>query len=151
MLPELILTVGIPGSGKSVWVNVLKNQGYNVVCPDEIRLQYLKDISDQSQNSYIWEISKNTTIDFLKNQKNVILDATNVDTTFRKDFIENLPQCILKAKIFHVSPEEAFRRIQKDVLSGKNRSIVPEDIVYRMYDKFLYSIEVIETEGFTII
>lgn len=151
MLPELIFTIGIPGSGKSVWVNKIKGMGYYVVCPDDIRLHYLQDISDQSQNAYIWKIAKDRTIDLLVNKKNVLLDATNVDTTYRKDFIQGLPPCILKAKIFYVSPEEALNRIQKDVASGKVRANVPENVIYAMYDKFIHSLKVLELEGFNLI
>lgn len=158
---ELIFTIGIPGSGKSAWVSSLKTK-YYIVCPDEIRAS-MGNISDQSLNNTVWLIAKEKIKTAFSLGHNVILDATNVNTKYRRNFIETFPPdgiqvseyfnkiCTLKAKLFDVDPEIAISRIKNDIASGRCRSNVPEDIVYRMYGEFLYTKKVISSEEFIII
>ena len=150
-IPELIITVGIPGCGKSTWVNQHKAYvkklflykrlytlgrplcGAFVVCPDDIRKELTGDITDQSKNNEVWEIAKTRVRAWLNNKYDVILDATNVSTKGRRSFIEGLPECKLFAQCFPIAPEEAYARIKKDLDNGVDRSVVPEELVYRMY------------------
>lgn len=112
--------MGIPGSGKSRWI---KNQsGYTVISPDDIRAE-LSDISDQSVNPQAWAMAKKRTEQALKSGKDVILDATNVVSYYRKSFLEGLPEHTLKAKIFEVDPETAkkgygkiLQKVKKDLM-----------------------------------
>jgi len=52
-LPELIFTVGIPGSGKSSWINSQK--GYEVVSLDDIR-KSMGNVSDQTKDNEVVNI-----------------------------------------------------------------------------------------------
>jgi len=151
-LPEFIILIGIPGSGKSFWISKVNNDNkYLVISPDEIRREILRDVSDQSQNSKVWMITKQRVKDALKNGKSVILDATMTNSRNRKDFIKDLPKCILKAKIFNVDPEVSKQRIKKDIESGRDRAKVPDDVIDRMHNELIKDIDKIEDEGFQII
>lgn len=150
MIPTLIMFIGIPGSGKSRWLHDHKPDNCIVLCPDTIRGQLSGDISDQTLNIEVWKQTSEITIRFLKNGTTVILDATNVNTMFRNDFISKLPECKLMAKVFEVKPDIAFKRIQRAIESGEERSNVPEYVVYRMYGEFLYTKKVLKSEGFEV-
>lgn len=147
MNPSLFtMCIGIPGSGKSFYLN--KSDTY-IVCPDDIR-RGLGDVTDQSKNELVWAIAQakcNTAIEL---GNNVTLDATNVNTPLRRDFLSKLLPCKKIALIFEINPDVAYQRIEKDLRSGRDRSNVPKRIVYRMYGEFLYTKKVIHTEFDTI-
>ena len=149
--PEFILTVGIPGSGKSYWIK--SQTGYTVVSPDDIRREMGGDVSDQSKNAQVWALAKQRTLSALNRGQNVILDATNVDSQYRKLFISGLPDCIMKAKVFDVDPEVAKARIHKDLEQGRDRSVVPDHVIDRMYEGFKSTVDEnqLEAEGFQVI
>jgi len=152
-LPSFIMTIGISGSGKSTWINSIDDKNTKIISPDKIRFDLTGDISDQSRNAEVFDLAKQTTIHFLNQGYNVILDATNVDAAKRKDFIKDLPPVQLKAKIFNVSPEEAIKRINNALQSGENRAKTPEDIVRNMHQKFTTEStpEKLKEEGFELI
>ena len=154
--PSLIMTVGIPGSGKTTWLTkcflsdrILKKIAH--ICPDRIREEEFKNISDQANNVEVWRIAKEKTIEHLKEGRTVILDATNVSTPYRRLFINGLPPCQLKAKIFEADPEECWQRIRDDIQRKVSRANVPRDVIYRMHEDLLYTLKVIENEGFELI
>ena len=72
----LILTVGLPQSGKSTWA---KLQGYPIVNPDSIRLVlHGKPFIGEAEPFVVWAIAKvMVRALFLAGHKIVILDATN--------------------------------------------------------------------------
>jgi len=144
-LPNLIILIGIPGSGKSRWA--LNNPQYYRVCPDEIRKSF-GDISDQSNNSIVWAITKGMVKAALELHHNVVLDATNVNTTYRRKFYEDLPLHKRHAKVFEIDPEVATKRIHKDIVSSLKRADVPELFIYRKYGEFLYSVRYLFKENF---
>ena len=148
--PDLIFTVGIPGSGKSTWIR--SQPGYVVVSPDSIRAS-MGDITDQSKNAEVWAIAKSRVAEALKQGRNVILDSTNVDSRRRREFVEGLPDHALKAKIFDVDPTIAKKRIKDDLTKGVQRSNVPDYAVDRMYQYYQATINEnqLKAEGFEII
>lgn len=147
--PNLMIPIGIPGSGKSTWV--LKHPEYYSVCPDEIRKKYFKDISDQSNNVSVFQIAKGMVITALELGKNTVLDATNTITFYRREFYKDLPSHKRHALIFEVEPEIAVQRVKNDIERGIQRSNVPEDMIYRCYGDFLYSKKVLRMENFNSI
>jgi predicted kinase len=134
------MLIGIPGSGKTHWININKNDldrlNYEIITPDKIRQELTGDISDLSHDKIVWNVAKVRVSNALLNRRNVILDATNVNYYYRKQFIENLPNCVLKAKLFEITPEVAKERIKKDIKNGISRSNVPEDVIERMHNQF---------------
>ncbi len=160
--PDFIMLIGIPGSGKSTWINKYnKNNKYTVVSPDEIRREITGYVSDQSQNAKVWSLTKEKVIDSLSRGNDVILDATMTDSSRRRDFVKDLPPSNLKAKIFYVDPEISKERIRKDIEGKKDRADVPPNVVDRMYDELMSKVKLldggvldvskIEDEGFQII
>jgi predicted kinase len=86
----LIIMIGIPGSGKSTLVKLLKAGLPNcvVVCPDKIREDYMTDPANKHDNEFVFNLAKNSIQKYLKERKNVIFDATNTISRFRKDYAD---------------------------------------------------------------
>jgi len=157
----LLMLIGIPGSGKSTWLfhqpvyidldqyKIINEEKFAVVCPDNIR-KTMSNISDQSNNAEVWKNVRGETIEILNHATNVVIDATNVNTNFRKQFIKDL-KCELWAKVFHSEPALACNRIKNDIKFKTNRANVPDEVVYKMYGEFLYTLTVLELEGFKLI
>lgn len=158
------MLIGIPGSGKSTWLAtagksaLIENETYilldykpfAIICPDAIR-QLMGDIQDQSNNAVIWQFAKDRVRSCLERKMSIILDATNVNTTLRRQFLQGLPDCQKKAKVFYVNPEQACLRIKKDIEDKKLRANVPEETIYRMYGEYLYTVRVLSSEGFELL
>jgi len=145
--PELKVLIGIPGSGKSHWI--WKNKlhlSHFIVSPDNIRRDMFGDITDQSNNVKVFDIALGMVIAALKLNKNVILDATNCNTQYRREFLKDMPYCKMSAYLFDIQPQIASDRISKDIRNNKLRSNVPESVVYRMYGEYLFTKNVIKKE-----
>jgi len=137
-MSELMLMVGIPGSGKSTYIKELADKGYDVVNPDSIRVELTGNMADQSQNAKVWFTAHQRIIDKLKEGKNVILDATNVDRRGRREIVDRakreVPGTTVKALVLDVSLETAKERVKKRV---KDKGLdIPEEVMTRMYNKF---------------
>jgi len=148
------MLIGIPGCGKTTWINKNVNRDqYTIVCPDLIRKELTGTISDLTQDKKVWELAKERVLQYLILSKNVILDATNVNMYYRQNFIKGLPPCQLKAKLFHISSEEAKERVKKDIEKGIDRSHVPDNVVDMMYRQFISQCtpEQLNKEGFEIL
>jgi len=155
-LPKLVLLVGIPGSGKSTWINSNKPKWKNtiVISPDNIRRTMLGDVSSQADNKAVFDMAKNNTIDALKKGTNVVLDATNVNTQLRKNWVNSAQSqvnCKLQAKLFWVDKEKAYQRISRDIVNKVDRANVPKENIDVMYIQFLQSVKHLKSEGYEII
>lgn len=80
--PELIMTVGLPYSGKS---NFAKQSGFPIVCPDAIRLAIYGHRYNEKLESLVWVFAKLMVRSlFWSGHDRVVLDATNT-TAKRRD------------------------------------------------------------------
>lgn len=148
-VPDFIVTIGIPGSGKSQWANYFVDQ-YKIINPDQIRKEVTGDISDISKDYIVWQIVKERVINYLSKEQNVILDSTMTISKRRKEFIKDLPLCFRYAKIFECDKETAKERIKLDIKNGVDRSNVPDSVVDRMYEQFENDKDKIFEDGFEI-
>jgi predicted kinase len=135
-IPIFLMLIGIPGSGKSYWIekNVNKDE-FCVVSSDDIRKEITGDVSDLSQDKIMWQTVKERVVEMLSQGKNVILDATNVNGFYRRNFIKDLP-CKLQAKRFDIDLETAKKRVINDIDNEVDRSHVPVHIIERMHMQF---------------
>lgn len=151
-IPTLTFLVGVPASGKSSWINSHKNEGFVVVEPDAIRREITGNVSDQKQNDEVWKIAKENIIKALKDNRDVVLDATNVKIEDRRQVLENLPECNLRAIIFNCNPRQSMERIQKALEKGQDRADVPYGAILKMCEFFKNecSPEQLKSEGFEV-
>ena len=65
-MPSLIELIGVSGSGKSTWIKNNKSKWNKtvVISPDEIRKELTGNISDQSKNKEVFELTKILIIPF---------------------------------------------------------------------------------------
>lgn len=138
---ELIVLIGIPGSGKSRYV---KEKGYEnshmIICPDIIRQDIFGDMTDQSNNIRVWDMVRGMLMAGVSVSKDMLLDATNVNAHYLRETIRPVSEnCVLTAFMFNVDPDVASERIADDIFKKKDRSKVPESVVYRMYGEYLYT------------
>lgn len=137
MNKKLFLMIGVSGSGKSSYIKKHFRPEV-VVSPDELRKKFTGDVSDQSQNGKIWGMVSGLLKKNLEQYGKAVLDATNVDSGDRGTILKNFKRREVEriAVVFDTDPEEAKRRIHKDLETGKDRSDVPDDIIDKQYEKF---------------
>lgn len=126
---RIILTVGLPGSGKSTY---LERIGAHPLSSDKIREQLADNPTDQSIHSRVF-----ATIRYLLRHRLAIgrpvtyIDATNLTRKERKNWIKfaRLAGCGIEALYFDTPLEICLERNQ-----GRERR-VPEDVIRLMSEK----------------
>ena len=154
--PNFIIPIGISGSGKSRWIKTLEGQGYEIISPDDIRRELTGDISNQSKNNEVFTLSFQRAVDALNLNKNVIFDATNVSSIYRKKMLTYMKQNVNNdfnayAKIFDANPEISKERIRKDIEKGVDRSNVPDFAIDKQYKSFISDLNKVENDGYKLI
>lgn len=131
---RLILFVGIPGSGKSSFAKTLDHA---IVCPDRIRKILTGDVSNQTRNKEVWELTHYFLEEALKNGTTVVLDATNVSPIRLMELFYRYERHEIYVKLFECDIETAKARIRNDLINGIDRSAVPDYIMERMEKDFI--------------
>ena len=87
-MKTLIMTVGLPRSGKSTWAKTYaEKHGTPIVCPDSIRLAMHGKPFIGSMEPYVWAVAKTMVKAlFLSGHETVILDATNITVERREQW-----------------------------------------------------------------
>lgn len=145
-MPRLILTIGIPGSGKSTLV---ERSGLAVVNPDCIREELCGDAADQSRNAQVFAEVGQRLDAVLAADQDVILDATNVDPARRVEQVERAARFGAELVAWRLSTsyeESSARNLQRT-------RQVPPQAMQRMQDLFdrHCSTEQLAAEGFTVL
>ncbi|MGA2877686.1 MAG: ATP-binding protein [Bryobacteraceae bacterium] len=123
---KLIITVGLPGSGKSTY---LARLGVNAVSSDEIRRLIADDPHDQTMNSRIFSV-----IRYLIRQRiragrpATYVDATHLTPWEREPYVKLAQRygCTLEALFFDVPIEICMARNQA------RERFVPEEAIRKM-------------------
>lgn len=132
------LCVGPPGSGKSTWAKELaaKNTSLIRLCPDEFRAKFGWGEGDQSVSEQAFFATRQCMRNALASGKDVLIDATNMYTKTRKDFIHIAKEFNAKtiAIVFEADKNTLMLRNKlRGDAGGRN---VPEDVIDRMLERY---------------
>lgn len=133
----LYITVGLPGSGKSTYVkNFIKDKEIEYLSSDELRAVYGKDETDQSVTSIVFGHIKRKVDEFLKDGKNVLVDATSVNRKERSDYINTAKKYGAKvvAIVFKMDRQGLIDRNKKRGEQGGR--VVPTFVIDKMLAKY---------------
>lgn len=128
--PTLTYLIGIPGCGKSTYAKTLK--GYTIHSSDALRKELFNDENFQGDNNAVFEELHKRIINDLRNGKDVVYDATNLNRKRRMDFLRRLSKiechksCKLVIAPYHTCVKRNNNRERK----------VPIDAMKRMYMSF---------------
>ena len=134
---ELIIPIGISGSGKSRLYN-LNYQDYVKICPDDIRKELTGSVSDQSKNKEVFELAQKRIDDCIANDKNVFYDATNINTEYRKKFVNKYKETNVRI-VYIILPADvniSYQRIKNDLDNKVDRSKVSYQVLLRQYEMY---------------
>jgi len=129
---EIIVPIGISGSGKSR-LYTMRYSDLTLVSPDLIRKELTGSISDQKKNKEVFEEVDRRVADLVKKGESFFYDATNVNTEFRKKFVEQFRGTDVKV-IYVVMPADmqvSYMRIKQDLKNKVDRSKVPFEVLIR--------------------
>lgn len=143
---KIIVTRGIPASGKSTWAKqfVKDNEGWVRVSRDDIRimLDNYKSVGDYEYEKTVDRIEKDTIKTLIHQGKNVIVDVTCTRVKYLREYITlaNEVGAKLNVQQFNIDYEEAVKR------NASREMIVPEDVMVRMYNTINSNQAAFETE-----
>lgn len=141
-LPNLIMLVGIPASGKSTLTDALLEKGCEIISSDKIREELCPDVislfKDKTRfkevNAQVFDCVHERAIAGLKNGKSVVLDATNLSRKKRVRFLSSIKRIECnKICILMITPvDTCLERNRKRTGSA----LVGEEAMYNMLCAF---------------
>ena len=129
----LIVTSGLPASGKSTYAEWLAESGvFCRVCPDKIRGELYGDESIQGDGKQVFTIAYARIEDLGKDGNNVVFDATNINAKRRKELVKKMRPYfdVIICKWFHTPYDVCYVRNK-----ARNRR-VPTEVLCRMFMNF---------------
>lgn len=132
--PTLWVLVGLSGSGKSTVASQIAKYNPNtvIISTDAIREELCGNCEDQRRNKDVFNIFYKRIRKNLKNNKNVIADATNITASSRYAILLRISElnvhksCIVISKPFEQCKEDNVHREHS----------VPDAVLEKQYKKF---------------
>lgn len=137
-MTKMVLTVGVPGCGKSTLASKFVSQGFVQVERDLLRMKlygawYSKGIDEKR----ITHVHENLIREALLNGQNVIVSDTNINPTTRDHLIKFGSSFGAEIQLVHVAPymllDELIERNEKREDQSK---VVPVGVVQQMYTSY---------------
>lgn len=132
--PVLSMIVGLPGSGKSYFVNHYFSEMDNINSSDGIREEFLKDVNNQEHNLQVFNILHERICSSLSKGISCVDDATNIEQKFRLSLLEKITEinCVKNVYVMMTSFEKCLSRNY-----SRDRK-VPEYSIFKMAVKFKF-------------
>jgi len=142
---KIILTKGLVASGKTTWAEEMVRKypnKYKNICKDNIR--DMLDFSKWSgkNEKFVLKVRDSLILQALEDGYDVIISDTNLSPK-HEDCVRLIAEgkAEVEVKFFDVSVEECVKRD----LARPNS--VGADVIYRMYNQFLFKPEVVESDS----
>ena len=133
----LYITVGLPGSGKSTYAKkFIADKNVEYLSSDSLRAVYGKGEDDQTVTPIVFGHIKRKVDEFLKDGKNVMVDATSVNRRERSDYINSAKKYGAKvvALVFKMDRNGLIARNKKRGEEGGR--VVPDWVIDKMLNKY---------------
>jgi len=123
-MSNLILTCGLPRSGKTTWARA---QGHPIVNPDSIRLALHGERYLAPAEPFVWAIAY-VMVDalFRAGHETVIVDATNGSAKRRSAWVDRFPSVSFSLHVIDTAPSVCLARAATE----GDSAIVP--VIHRM-------------------
>lgn len=138
---NIIILIGLPGSGKSTWRNdfIEENQDYKIFSTDDMLEDLAKSLNKTYNEVFDFTLMKSLEKTMFKQfeesiskKENIIVDRTNMNFKSRKRFLSLVPDDYIKiAHVFMIDDEELGKRLLQR--PGKN---IPNDVICSMKSAF---------------
>jgi len=153
---KLIILMGVSGSGKTSFRKeyIAKNPETKVISMDDIRLDVMHDVNDQSNNNIVAHKAHLLLLNHFKNKESIIWDNTTLSRKYMNNILKYLPENYeLEVKFTEASinPAKCFENIQKELLQGVNRSNVPLCVIKKQADKLYIVLQSIRHEPINVV
>ena len=112
---KLTLLIGIPGSGKTTYANKNKKENEVILSSDIIRQELFGNESSQENNQLVFDTLYARARQLLKEGKDVIIDATNINAYYRHQTLKNFEDLNIErvAIVFDTPIQTCIKRDQK--------------------------------------
>lgn len=131
-IPVFAMIVGLPGSGKSYFVDHYFTKNLHIHSSDKIREEVLKDVNNQKHNAKVFDILNHRVHTDLSNGLSCVDDATNIERRYRLNLIADIAEieCIKNVYVMTTDIEMCFAR------NNIRERHVPESSILRMAIRF---------------
>ena len=127
-MKEIIVTVGLPRSGKTTWA---REQGYPIVNPDSIRLSLHGKRFELLAEDMVWSIVFIMIRSLLlAGHDKVIVDGTHITIKRRREYLNRFEDCKVIFHVMTTSKEDCILRAKK----SNDEEIIP--IIEKMANQY---------------
>ena len=136
-MSHLFVTCGVPGSGKSTWVEEFERSRVGcpplvVLCPDAYRLEITGRAFYAPAEEAVWSAVKITARVLLRRGYNVLIDATSTSKSSRTQWIRMARDIGCPCSCYYINTPFDICRHRNEQRSNR----VPDEILDRMIRDF---------------
>ena len=131
-VPQMVMMIGLPASGKSTLAKEYEAKGFHVHSSDSIRRE-LYGWLDQRDPNRVFQLLQQRVREDLKNGNSCVYDATNIHYRYRTAYLKELSHipCEKIAAVVMAPPALVRERNLQ-----RTEAVVPDDIIEKMLRSF---------------
>ena len=131
-MATVYVMIGLPASGKGHFANIIANENFAFICEaDAVRKELYGDASVQGDPKVVFDTLHAKMLYYLRDDLDVVFDATNISYKKRMEFLRQVPAGIMKVAVMVYCPVGECMDNQRE----RERQ-VPHDVIVRMWKNF---------------